>query len=94
MMSVSIPRQPIKHQGLVTPAALTPTLADVMTALAQVQQNQAQILAAVQTTWKNQLETYIYLELMFEELDKDKIRRFHQIYEGSSRALVLSCSSV
>ena len=44
----SIAQQPLKFPGLALGSAPAPTLDDVMTRLSQMQQNQAQILRAVQ----------------------------------------------
>lgn len=64
--SGSLGQQPIKFQGNVIPPVTPPTLTDVMTRLAQVQQNQAQILKAVQTLQANQIRMARMTALMFE----------------------------
>ena len=62
----SVAQQPLKFSGLVGANAPAPTLADVMTKLSQVQQNQAQILKAVQGLQINQIRICIMIENMFE----------------------------
>jgi hypothetical protein len=62
----SMARQPLKFPGLVLGTAPTPTLADVMTKLTQLQQNQAQILKAVQGLQINQIRICVMIENMFE----------------------------
>jgi hypothetical protein len=51
----SVAQQPLKFSGLVGANAPAPTLADVMTRLSQVQQNQAQIWKGVQAGLINQI---------------------------------------
>jgi hypothetical protein len=62
----SIARQPLKFPGIVVTAAPAPTLADVMTRLTQLQQNQAQILKAVQALQTNLIRLALMVDNMFE----------------------------
>ena len=51
----SIVQPPLKFPGVVVAGAAAPTLADVITRLSQVQQNQAQIWKGVQSLLVNQI---------------------------------------
>jgi hypothetical protein len=54
-MNTNRPIVPLKFPGVVVASAATPTLADVMTRLSQVQQNQSQIWKGVQSMLVNQI---------------------------------------
>jgi hypothetical protein len=54
-MNTNRPIVPLKFPGVVVASAATPTLADVMTRLSQVQQNQAQIWKGVQSMLVDQI---------------------------------------
>jgi hypothetical protein len=62
----SIAPQPLRFSGLVLNTMPTPTLVDVMTTLSQVQQNQAQILKAVQALQLNQTVLAMIIQQMFQ----------------------------
>jgi hypothetical protein len=64
--AISVSRQPLPFQGDAAPMTPTPTLSDVMTKLAQVQQNQTQIYNAVRALQTNQLNLAVMVQLMFE----------------------------
>jgi hypothetical protein len=64
--SPSIAPQPLQFPGLGLGAAPAPTLADVMTRLSQLQQNQAQILKAVQALQANQTILAFMIQQMFQ----------------------------
>jgi hypothetical protein len=62
----SVSRQPLPFQGSAAPVTATPTLADVMTKLSQVQQNQTKIFDAVRAVQNNQLSLALMVQDMFE----------------------------
>jgi hypothetical protein len=62
----SVSRQPLPFQGSAAPVTATPTLADVMTKLSQVQQNQTKIFDAVRAVQNNQLSLAVMVQDMFE----------------------------
>ena len=64
----SIAQQPLKYPGIVVAAPQAPTLADLMTRLSQVQQNQAQILKKVHALQSSQLLLAIMVEGMFQAI--------------------------
>jgi hypothetical protein len=83
----AIARQPLKFPGIVVAAAPTPTLADVMTRLTQLQQNQAQILKAVQALQTNQIRLALMVDNMFEVTNPVAQGRYNMVQNVGEAAI-------